>query len=67
MHNRDMSHDAVGSLRSLSVLICDMVGSTDVRVRLGPDGERLFPLLEEQYFIGALFDRAEGIRLRSRY
>ncbi len=46
MHNQVMSHNPVGSLRSLSVLICDMVGSTDIRVRLGPDGERLFPLLD---------------------
>ena len=32
--------------RSLSVLVCDMVGSTDVRVRLGADGERLLRLQE---------------------
>jgi class 3 adenylate cyclase/tetratricopeptide (TPR) repeat protein len=38
--------EGVGSLRSLTVLVCDMVNSTDLRVRLGPDGERLFPLLD---------------------
>ncbi|MDQ1697776.1 MAG: hypothetical protein QOJ03_3129, partial [Frankiaceae bacterium] len=36
----------LGRFRSLSVLICDMVGSTDVRVRLGADGERLVRLHE---------------------
>jgi len=35
-----------GQYRSLSVLICDMVGSTEVRVRLGADGERLIHLLD---------------------
>ena len=32
--------------RSMSVLICDMVGSTEVRVRLGTEGERLVRLQE---------------------
>jgi class 3 adenylate cyclase/tetratricopeptide (TPR) repeat protein/energy-coupling factor transporter ATP-binding protein EcfA2 len=36
-----------GQLRSLTVLVCDMVGSTDMRVRLGADGERLFHLHEQ--------------------
>ena len=27
---------------------------------LGCQAKRMFPLLEEQYFIGALFDPAEG-------
>jgi class 3 adenylate cyclase len=36
----------LGRFRSLSVLICDMVGSTDVRVRLGAEGERLVRLHE---------------------
>ena len=35
-----------GEFRSLSVLVCDMVGSTEVRVRLGADGERLLRLLD---------------------
>ncbi|HEU5034636.1 MAG TPA: AAA family ATPase [Mycobacteriales bacterium] len=36
----------LGRFRSLCVLVCDMVDSTDVRVRLGADGERLLRLLD---------------------
>jgi class 3 adenylate cyclase/tetratricopeptide (TPR) repeat protein len=43
----DTGRDAeLGRFRSLSVLVCDMVSSTDIRVRLGADGERLLRLLE---------------------
>src|SRR6266567_4608946 len=35
-------------------------GGMDMEIIAAAEAKRMFPLLEEQYFIGALFDRAEG-------